>query len=67
MCTVRGRVCPEHKVRETGYTVLNEIDDEEETINFVQFQNCPASAGTYYTRKIKKYFINNQNLSKLKY
>ena len=67
MCTVRGRVCSEHKVRETGYTVISEIHEEEETINFVQCQNCSASVGTYYSRKIKKYFINNQNLSKLKY
>ena len=42
MCTVRGRVCPEHKVIETGYTVISEIDEEEETINFVQCQNYPV-------------------------
>ncbi|XP_028170878.1 uncharacterized protein LOC114360375 [Ostrinia furnacalis] len=45
ICTVKCKMCPEHKVRSKQYTVSAVIDEEKEEIISVLCQDCPAAAG----------------------
>ncbi|XP_043484808.1 uncharacterized protein LOC122512804 [Leptopilina heterotoma] len=45
LCTVKGRICPEHRVRQKAYQVLMEVDEEEEKIKTLKCLDCAASEG----------------------
>ncbi|KAH9627674.1 hypothetical protein HF086_016828 [Spodoptera exigua] len=45
LCTVKCRICPEHKVRQTSYSVSMVIDEKEGVVKSVQCHDCPASLG----------------------
>ncbi|XP_017298545.1 uncharacterized protein LOC108252092 [Diaphorina citri] len=45
MCTVKGRITPEHRLRATPYNVICVIDEENEEIIDAQCEDCPASEG----------------------
>ncbi|XP_036141931.1 uncharacterized protein LOC118648772 isoform X2 [Monomorium pharaonis] len=45
ICTVRGKICPEHKIRSKPYTVFLKIDEETEEIKEAVCHDCAASAG----------------------
>lgn len=44
-CIVQSKVCPEHKVRNTGYTVVCKVDEDADVIAEMTCQDCAASAG----------------------
>ncbi|GBP80674.1 hypothetical protein EVAR_49840_1 [Eumeta japonica] len=45
ICTVKCRVCPEHKVRSKPYTVTIIVDEKNSVIISSQCHDCAASAG----------------------
>ncbi|XP_023951326.2 uncharacterized protein LOC112055440 [Bicyclus anynana] len=45
MCTVKCKICPEHKVHAKLYAVTLVIDEEEEVVVSVQCHDCIASQG----------------------
>jgi hypothetical protein len=45
MCTVKGKICPEHKVHAKLYAVTLVVDEEEEAIISLQCHDCVASKG----------------------
>ncbi|KAK5639483.1 hypothetical protein RI129_011221 [Pyrocoelia pectoralis] len=45
LCHVRGRVCPEHRVRSKPYTVECFVNEEDEEVTKVGCEDCAASAG----------------------
>ncbi|KAK5650155.1 hypothetical protein RI129_001184 [Pyrocoelia pectoralis] len=45
MCTVQGRICPEHKVRAKPYTVKCFLNEKDRLIEKVDCMDCAASAG----------------------
>ncbi|KAI5750303.1 hypothetical protein M8J76_014477 [Diaphorina citri] len=45
MCTVKGRITSEHRLRATPYNVICVIDEENEEIIDAQCEDCPASEG----------------------
>ncbi|XP_046397613.1 uncharacterized protein LOC124164364 [Ischnura elegans] len=45
MCIVKGRICPEHRVRNTAYAVEILINEEEEKITSASCKDCIASQG----------------------
>lgn len=45
MCTVKGRITPEHRLRATPYKVICVIDEENEEIIDARCEDCPASEG----------------------
>ncbi|KAF9416047.1 hypothetical protein HW555_006459, partial [Spodoptera exigua] len=45
LCTVKCRICPVHKVRQTSYSVSMVIDEKEGVVKSVQCHDCPASLG----------------------
>lgn len=44
-CFVRGRICPEHRVRVKPYQVICEINEDAKKIITIQCLDCAASAG----------------------
>ncbi|KAJ8928333.1 hypothetical protein NQ314_019117 [Rhamnusium bicolor] len=44
-CIVRGRVCPEHRVRVKPYSVICTVDEKENKIEEIRCLDCVASAG----------------------
>ncbi|XP_071576230.1 uncharacterized protein [Temnothorax nylanderi] len=45
ICTVKAKVCPEHRVRNKAYSVIVIVDEENESIINVECQDCAASSG----------------------
>ncbi|CAG9793231.1 unnamed protein product [Diatraea saccharalis] len=45
ICTVKCRVCPEHKVRVKPYTVTVVVDEKNSIVKSTQCHDCAASAG----------------------
>lgn len=45
MCTVRCKICPEHKVHAKLYAVTLVVDEEDETVISVTCHDCVASQG----------------------
>lgn len=45
LCTVQGRICPEHKVRAKPYTVKCLVNEKDRLIEKVDCMDCAASAG----------------------
>ncbi|XP_011884086.1 PREDICTED: uncharacterized protein LOC105571227 [Vollenhovia emeryi] len=45
ICTLKARVCPEHRVRNTPYTVTMLVNEEQKIINSVECEDCPAALG----------------------
>ncbi|CAG4934707.1 unnamed protein product [Colias eurytheme] len=45
ICVVKGRVCPEHRVRSKAYSVTLTINEKLRKIQDVQCHDCAASAG----------------------
>lgn len=46
-CIVQSKICPEHKVRSAGYTVICKVDEDANEISELTCQDCAASAGKY--------------------
>lgn len=44
-CTSKAQVCPEHKVRDKGYSVSVIIDEANERIEDAKCHDCAASEG----------------------
>ncbi|XP_030767493.1 uncharacterized protein LOC115891208 [Sitophilus oryzae] len=49
LCSVKARICPEHKVRSKAYTIETVINEEEETFIDVCCKDCAAGEGIIYT------------------
>lgn len=47
ICTVKGKITPEHKVRAKPYSISCTIDEENEEITYAECDDCPASQGNY--------------------
>ncbi|XP_076664263.1 uncharacterized protein LOC143375179 [Andrena cerasifolii] len=45
ICVVKGRICPEHRVRNKDYTVFLTVDETEGKIENVECLDCAASEG----------------------
>ncbi|XP_011165047.1 uncharacterized protein LOC105199588 [Solenopsis invicta] len=45
MCTIRAKICPEHKVRNKAYAVELIIDERQNEIKSAQCFDCAASSG----------------------
>ncbi|KAK4882184.1 hypothetical protein RN001_005503 [Aquatica leii] len=45
ICIVKGRVCPEHRVRSKAYSVTLTVNEKSRKIQDVQCHECAASAG----------------------
>ncbi|KAB0802565.1 hypothetical protein PPYR_04751 [Photinus pyralis] len=45
VCTIKCRLCPEHRVRQKNYSVVVVIDEVEEKILSADCQDCAAGAG----------------------
>ncbi|XP_026322183.1 uncharacterized protein LOC113231862 [Hyposmocoma kahamanoa] len=45
ICTVKCKICPEHKVRLKQYTVTVLVDEQEEKVKSALCEDCPAAAG----------------------
>ena len=45
LCTVKCKICPEHKVRSKLYAVTLIIDEEDDVICSVECHDCVASQG----------------------
>ncbi|XP_037294959.1 uncharacterized protein LOC119189459 [Manduca sexta] len=45
LCTVKCKICPEHKVRCPSYSVSLVVEEKEGIVISVQCHNCPASQG----------------------
>ncbi|GBP13567.1 hypothetical protein EVAR_6912_1 [Eumeta japonica] len=45
ICTVKGKICPEHKVHAKLYAITLVVDEEEEAVVSVQCHDCVASKG----------------------
>ncbi|KAI4468042.1 hypothetical protein MML48_2g00016748 [Holotrichia oblita] len=45
VCTVRGRVCPQHKVKQKPYAVACKIEEKAKKIQSINCLDCVASAG----------------------
>ncbi|XP_044728149.1 uncharacterized protein LOC123291793 [Chrysoperla carnea] len=43
-CLVRGRICPEHRVRNTPYHVELKVNEKKEEVVEVSCKDCAASA-----------------------
>ncbi|KAF5274920.1 hypothetical protein FQR65_LT16831 [Abscondita terminalis] len=48
LCTVQGRICPEHKVRSKTYSVCLIVDEIQEKIVNVFCKDCAASSGMWW-------------------
>lgn len=46
LCTVKCKMCPEHKVRAKDYSVTMVINEKEEIVESLQCHDCAASLGT---------------------
>ncbi|KAJ8963991.1 hypothetical protein NQ314_005203 [Rhamnusium bicolor] len=47
VCTVRGRICPEHKVKAKPYSVTFILNEKESVIQEINCMDCAASAGGF--------------------
>lgn len=47
ICIVKGKICPEHRVRGKNYNVTLEVDENAEEIQSVLCHDCAAALGTY--------------------
>ncbi|VEN57621.1 unnamed protein product, partial [Callosobruchus maculatus] len=45
LCTVKAKICPEHKVRNKNYLVTLVVNEQSETVEDVSCNDCPASSG----------------------
>ncbi|VEN48622.1 unnamed protein product [Callosobruchus maculatus] len=45
LCTVKAKICPEHKVRNKDYLVTLVVNEQSETVEDVSCNDCPASLG----------------------
>jgi len=45
LCTVKAKICPEHKVHAKLYGVSLVVDEQEETVKSVECHDCVASQG----------------------
>lgn len=45
ICTVKGRICPEHRIRQKDYTVILIVNEETEKVQCVECLDCAASEG----------------------
>ncbi|XP_011701495.1 PREDICTED: uncharacterized protein LOC105458122 [Wasmannia auropunctata] len=45
ICTVKAKVCPEHRVRNKAYSVTLTVNEETESIINVECHDCAASSG----------------------
>ncbi|CAH2088602.1 unnamed protein product [Euphydryas editha] len=45
ICTLKGKICPEHKVRASAYNVTMVVDENKNIIISCQCLDCAASAG----------------------
>lgn len=57
-CTVKARICPEHRVRSKSYSVTLIVDEEEEKVFSVECHDCAASLGIVSLFSEPKYRIN---------
>lgn len=46
-CTVKAKVCPEHRVRNKAYSVTLIINEETESIINVECHDCAALSGRF--------------------
>lgn len=45
ICSMKARICPEHKINESGYRVSLDVDEEADIIIDVNCEDCPAAKG----------------------
>ncbi|KAJ8966270.1 hypothetical protein NQ314_003638 [Rhamnusium bicolor] len=54
VCTVKGRIVPEHKVHNKPYTVSAIFDEANDSILSCQCESCAASQGKICKKKLYK-------------
>ena len=54
LCSIKCRICPEHKVRDKNYTVTAKIDEKEDRVLDLQCHDCAAAAGELANNKLMK-------------
>ena len=47
-CTIQGRICPEHRVKQKDYTVILRIDEKNDKIKSFACLDCAAAAGSTF-------------------
>ncbi|XP_046404834.1 uncharacterized protein LOC124170180 [Ischnura elegans] len=45
ICSMKARICPEHKINESGYRVILDVDEKADIIINVNCEDCPAAKG----------------------
>lgn len=45
VCTIKGKVCPEHKLKNKPYELILIINERQEKILKLKCQDCAASEG----------------------
>lgn len=45
VCVIKGKICPEHKMRKKKYSVLMIVNEKTEKIQDVTCEDCPAALG----------------------
>ncbi|XP_051156855.1 uncharacterized protein LOC127278934 [Leptopilina boulardi] len=45
ICTLKGRICPVHRVRSKNYTVTLTVEEVNEQVKKVEYLDCAASLG----------------------
>ncbi|KAF5308208.1 hypothetical protein FQR65_LT06388 [Abscondita terminalis] len=56
ICTVKAKMCPEHKIRSKNYNVILTINEDEDKLLHVTCIDCAASLGPFIIFEL--YFIN---------
>ena len=56
-CTIRGRICPEHLVKQKDYTVILKIDEKNDKIKSLECLDCAAAAGSTFFESIDFFFF----------
>lgn len=47
ICTVKGKICPEHKVRGKSYSQTITLDEQAEKVISCVCHDCAASSGIF--------------------
>ena len=62
-CTIQGRICPEHRVKQKDYTVILRIDEKIDKIKSLACLDCAAAAGsTFFHHLISLLMLNTKFL-----
>lgn len=58
ICTVQGKVCPEHRIGKQGYLVICIVNEDASEITHLGCEDCAASSGK--NRREKRINVSHQ-------